>query len=263
MAEYSQIILLLLLADSGDGFFYFMGIYRWIILSITISFALLLMLIFRLEKRWISFFEPCDEEDLPTPSAYTRAMNNMALQQGFWNCEWFRHCKGRLYRATATFWLSQDGLTLLVVGGGKIAGVNFKTTFLYSKPTGGPVLVTSDEPGETDLSGISEKQFLLNADLAELYDLHKTRLKRWEDYIEPFDSTSLLKEYESMDKRSVQALVELGTAKYLDVNQKEWRYTLKGAILSYFQGWRPSYKEAKRQKKRLASIRRPGDNKET
>ena len=32
------------------------------------------------------------------------------------------------------------------------------------------MVVTSDEPGEADVSGIFDKQFLFNADLAFVYD---------------------------------------------------------------------------------------------
>lgn len=257
---YPKIPLLCFIGGLED-FFNFIICFWWIILTILV--ALMIMLIARLEKRWISDFKPCDKKDLPKPSAYTKAMNDMAIRQGFKCRGWFRQYRSKLCRGIATMWISEDALTLLVVGGGRIAGIKFKATFLYSKPSDAPVLITSDEPGERDLSGMTDKQFLLNADLTELYDLHKQRMGGWEGLLEPFDGSSPLREYESIYRRSVQAFVDYGLAKYLDFAQNEWRYTLKGAVLSYFQGWRTSYQEAKNQKERLTSIKRPGDNKET
>ena len=243
-----------------DGIFYFVRAYLWIVLAIVVLFPLILMLVCRLEKQMIHCFEPCDEKDLLKQSAYTKAMNDMAVQHGFINCRWFRHCRGGLYRATATTWFSPDSLILLVVGGGKMAGVNLKKTLLFSKTIGGPVLVTCDESRVSDLSGLIEDQVLWNADLRELYDLHKTRLNCWTERLEPFDSSSPLKEYESIERRRTQILVDEGLARHLDFNQNEWRYTLKGAILLYFRGFRASLKEAKNQKERFSSEKkRPGD----
>ena len=230
----------------------------WTILSIL--GALMVIFICSMEKRWISHFKPCYKEDLPKPSAYTKAMNDMAIQHGFKCCGWFHQYRSKLCCCTATMWISEDALILLVVGGGRVAGIKHRTTYLYSKPFDAPVLVTSDNSGEKDLSGMTDKQYLLNADLAELCDLHKQRMESCDGLFEHFNASSPLKEFESIQRRSTQELVDYGLAKYLDFAQNEWRYTLKGAVAYYFRGWRTISQEAKKQGDRMFSKKRPGDN---
>ena len=239
---------------SFSDILYYISLYRWFILVPVVLFALFalfIILVARFEIRWINMFEPCDEPDPASQSPYTKAMNTMAAQLGFFKCGWFRQYRKKLCRATATMWLSPDALTLLIVGGGKMVGIYYRTTFLYSKPNGGPVLVTSDEPGEKDLTGVIVKEFLFNADLKELYDLHISRLQPWKDNLNSFD--------ESLIRKSIDVGVEHGLFKYLDNERRKCRYTLKGALLCYFRGFRVSFKTAKEQKDRLIKTKRPGD----
>ena len=240
--------------------FYYIGIFHWGILAIVVLFALILMLVCRLEKQKIYFLKPCYEKDILKQSAYTKAMNEMAVKQGFENCTWFRHCRGGVYQATATTWFSEDSLILLMVGGGKLCGINFKTTYLFSKTIGGPVILTCDQSGESDLSGLIEKKVLWNADLEELVNLHKTRLQSCVHRLEAFDSSSPLMEYESILRRKARILVDYDLAKYLGPTENAWRYTLKGAILSYFRGYKADLKDAEKQIDRFGfEQKRPGD----
>ena len=231
--------------------FDFLGNISWIILAVVILFPLMFMLLSRMEKQMIHCFESCDKEVILKQSDYTKATNEAAEQFGFSHCTWFRHSRGKLYQATVTTWLSPDALILLVVGGGKIAGISIKTTLLYSKSVDGSVLVTCNEAGEFDLSGVFDKQVLWNADLNELYDLHTNRMEIWDEPLEVFNSLSVLKDYESLQKRRVQMLVDMGLARYLDFDQNEWRYTIKGAIQLYTRGHKATLKEAKEQKDRF------------
>jgi hypothetical protein len=241
------------------GLFDYLGWVSWVILAAVVLFPLFFMLLSRMEKQMIHCFEPCDEGDILQQSDYTKAMNKAAEELGFTFCSWFRHSRGGIYKATVTTWISPDSLIMLVVGGGKIAGINLKTTFLYSKSSNGYVLVTADEAGEYDLSGVFDKQVLWNANLNELYDLHLSRLEIWDEPLEPFDGSSVLQEYEVLQKRRVQMLVDMGLARYLDFDQNQWRYTIKGAIQMYTRGYKTSLKDAKEQKDRFSSsIKRPG-----
>jgi hypothetical protein len=162
------------------------GGYYWVLLVAAVVFAIFFMSVFKFERHYIRHLRPADETKLPTPSFYTREMNEKAGKLGFHNCGWYAQDIGKLYHATATMWVSPDSLTLLVVAGGKIAGIDYKTALLYSKPVEGAVLATSDEIGEVDSTGFFDKEFLLNANLEELWELHKSRLAFWDCKVEKF-----------------------------------------------------------------------------
>jgi len=237
--------------------YHWIVIYYWVLLVGAVVFAIFFMSICKFERRYICQFKPVDETKLSTLTWYTREMNEKAGKLGFQNCGWYAQDRGKLYHCTATVWISPDNLTLLVVGGGKLAGINFKQTWLYSKPVGCAVLVTSDEIGEVDSTGFSDKEFLLNADLEELWDLHKSRLKFLACKVEKFNRSDFLAEYEELSRRHVRVLVEHGLARWLDKKREQWRYTLKGSIQNYIC-CRREMRKLKKQKDRI-SKRKPGE----
>ena len=201
-----------------------------IIFLLIISFPFLLALIARLEKQMIHCFEPCDENDISCQSDYTKAVNKSAAELGFLFCGWFQQNRGGIYQATLTAWLSPDFHILLIVAGGKTAGVNLKKMFFCSGTIDGPVLMTCDESKLPDLSGLIEMQVLWNANLQELYNLHLSRIAPWQNDLEIFNPDSVLEDYELFEQKQVRILVNAGLAEYLDYNQNEWRYTWKGAF---------------------------------
>jgi len=232
-------------------------VYDWVLLGGTTAFAIYLVSIYKFERRYIHDFEPITESKLPKLSWYTCEMNEQARRLGFQHYGWYGQKRKGLYKGIVTLWMSPDKLTLLVVGGGKIAGIDFKMTWLYSKVAGAIMVVTSDEPGEADVSGVFDKQFLFSADLEELCKLHESRQAMWQGKIKRFDGSAVLAEYETLERRRVYVLVERGFAKWLDKEQDKWRYTLKGSILGYID-FRRELRRGKQQSKRL-SKRRPGE----
>ena len=232
-------------------------LYDWAVIGGTIAFAILFVSIFKFERRCIHDFEPVAESKLPKLNWYTCEMNEQAKRLGFEHYGWYGQKRRGLYKGIASLWLSPDKLVLLVIGGGKVAGIDFKMTWLYSKLIGGITLVTSDEPGEADVSGVLDKQFLFNADLEELFQLHKSRRAMWEGKQDRFDGSAVLAEYETLVQRRVHVLVDRGFAKWMDKDQEKWRYTLKGSILGYI-GQRRELRKLEQQSKRLLK-RRPGE----
>jgi len=229
-----------------------------IFVGVIVGFALLLMTVARLEKRMISEFAPIDEPEPNKQSAYTRAMNASARALSLQPCGWYGQNRGGLYKATATMWLSPDALTLVIVGGGTLARVPFKQSFLFSKPTEGAILHTSDDVGEADISGVIDQVFLLKADLAELYALHEVRLADPDIELEPFDDGAALSEFEAIRRWVAETLVHKGLASFLDEEQTRWRYTLKGSLTLYFRGFLRQLWTAKKQTKRATTRKRPG-----
>lgn len=236
-----------------SGFLHYLAIFFWILLAVILLIPVSIILSARLEKQMIHSFEPCKESDLPPPSRYTQAMNAGAARLGFLPCGWFRSTRGGICQVTATTWLSPDLLILVVVGGGKMMWSPFKTTCLYSKSTEGLILFTCDELGQLDISGITDKQILLNADLSELVDLHRKRIDEWGRFMDPFDGALILKEFELLTQRRVQKMAEEELARYADYSRNEWRYTWKGAVLLYKRCFKNDMKQLTIQKDRVLS----------
>jgi hypothetical protein len=235
------------------------SIVAWIVISVILIFTLGMILVARIEKRVINVFEPIAEPDLPQQSAYMQAMNRAAENDRFCFCGWYGQKQGRIYRAIAAMWLSPDGLTLAVVGGGKIAGIAFKKTYLLSKPIDNAILQTCDDVAESDLSGIQKQDFLLNADFAEMYQFHQERAVLLKIDFEPFDEVSVLKECIEMERKRVEELAKMGLAKFCDWEQRDWRYTTKGAILLFVKGFMNQLGQAAKQSERLVNKARPGE----
>ena len=131
------------LVEAFYQIWHWVGVYYWVLLVGAVVFAIFFMSICKFERRYIRHLKPVDRMKLPTASFYTHEMNEKAEKLGFHNCGWYAQDIGKLYHATATMWVSPDNLTLLVVAGGKLAGIDYKTALLYSKPVEGAVLVTS------------------------------------------------------------------------------------------------------------------------
>ncbi|MHC4482799.1 MAG: hypothetical protein ACYSW4_04555 [Planctomycetota bacterium] len=232
--------------------------YWWLIVGGTLVVAVVIMVFSRFERQPIRLLEPTKEPELDRQNPYTRAMNEMAAKLGFRQCGWFAdRRRSFVYGATVTMWLSPDALTLALVNGGKMAGLKVEQTVLVSKPIGGRVLTTTDMTSDPDISGTLEQQELLNADMAELCELHKGRLKEWAGKLKPFRASSLLDECEGYERRQAEVMVDYGLAKWVEPGRKQWRYTIRGAILRC-RAYRNDWKAMKKQPDRWGK-KRPGE----
>jgi hypothetical protein len=185
-------------------------------------------------------------------------MNEMALKLGFRHCGWFGdRRRSFVYGATVTMWLSPDVLTLAFVCGGKMIGLDVKKTSLISKPVGGAVLMTTDMIGDPDISGTIDQRELFFADMAELYELHKERLKEWSGKLQPFKRSSLFEEFEESRRRRVEVMVDYGLAKWVGWGHKKWRYSIIGALQKH-RAYRENWRAMKKQEDRFGK-KAPGD----
>jgi hypothetical protein len=185
-------------------------------------------------------------------------MNEMALKLGFRHCGWFGDRRSSfLYGATVTMWLSPDALTLAFVCGGKMIGLDVKKTSLTSKPAGGVVLITTDMIADPDISGTIDQRELFFADMAELYELHKERLKEWSGKLQPFKRSSLLEEFEESRRRRVEVMVDYGLAKWVGWGHKKWRYSIIGALRKH-RAYRENWRAMKKQEDRFGK-KSPGE----
>jgi hypothetical protein len=161
------------------------------------------------------------------------------------------------YRSCLSFWLSPDKTSLLCIGGGKVARIDYKRTMLISRISGNESVVSVDTFGSEDLSGTRDVQVLMNADLWELNHFHLERLAAARGELIPFSADNILREFEIWNQVRADRLVEFGLAKYLTPEHNDWRFTTKGAWRYAFRAYFTGLKKAQAQSDR-ASKTRPG-----
>jgi hypothetical protein len=142
--------------------------------------------------------------------------------------------KGRLYRVRYDFWTAPDNMTLAVIGSGTVASIRVFGIWIYSRTADGRTLLTTNERGEQDISGVEDQQTWHAMPLPELVEKHRQRLLGLAN--QPFSADSALLEYFDIRRRKAAALVARGYAKYVDDQGLVWRYTFKGAIVFYVTG---------------------------
>lgn len=209
------------------------------------------------EKQRVRDFAPVGPDELPPPSPYFRAMNGAARELGFQFGGMFgQNRNSSTYRCCLSLWISADRTSLLCIGGGKVARVNYKKTMLISQLDPEQSLVTIDTFGSEDLSGTRQVEVLLNADLPELYQLHRKRLASAGAQPLPF-SNDLLGEFERWNRIRAERLVAKGLAQFLSGDENTFRFTAKGAWACAVAAHGRTLEKAKAQKERV-NKKRPG-----
>lgn len=211
-----------------------------------------------LETHAIRQFQPGAPEEAGPPSRYFTVMNQTAEVLEFRHCGNFVQQRGSsLYRCCLSLWLSPDQNTLVVIGGGKLAKMDYKRTFFLSLFDDGKELVTVDAFGLADLSRTRDIDVVVNADLFELKSRHDQRVGRYPLPLKLFSPTQCLEQYEDLGRIRAETLVARGLARFRDRSESTWRYTIKGAWAYAVHGYLMGLKKAELQSDR-AGKRRPG-----
>ena len=199
--------------------------------GIVCAFVVLLFLVALVETMPLSPFGgdalAVDPAQVPP---YLNAMNVAAGRHGFVYGGTFRHVKGGTYQVLATFWFSPDRRTVLQVTGGTMARMPSRTSVMTSDTTDGRLIVTRDEVGMTDLSGIADVEAVVHADFEELWSTHAARLRALGDQVRPFEQAAPREAELEADRRRATAMVERGVARWTDASRAAYRYTLRGAL---------------------------------
>ncbi|MHC4092253.1 MAG: hypothetical protein ACYSUQ_02325 [Planctomycetota bacterium] len=224
----------------------------------VLIFSLLAFLLARFEKQMVRVFAPLDEGEEPAVSAYAAATNQAAQRLGYQFCGTRKQAKGGSYRIFGSLWLSPLHEVLAVVSWGKLGGLRFRKTVLYSCTGEGSYLASLDVLVEIFPTDAIEIETRLNADLFELLDLHNQRISRLAEGVVAFSPEDPWDEYDQMNACLVRNLVQAGKAVFIDSVETQWRYTLKGACLFAWRGWTAGLR-AKKQFFKRRSIRRPGE----
>lgn len=89
--------------------------------------------------------------------------------------------------ASLTAWISPDRTTRVLVSGGTIAALKARRTTLTTFTADGRKLLTTDEFGTRDLTGVMDRQIVLNAHFPELWQAHQSRISRLESIVPLFE----------------------------------------------------------------------------
>jgi len=191
-------------------------------------FLLLIALALWETRHVVEFAVPEPGQELP-PTDYARNANVTAEHSGFQHHGTFHHGGSSLFHIRYDFWVSADRLTILVVGGGKAAGMPANAVTLVSQLSDERYLVTTDYSGEADLTGLTEIEIWSDVGLVYLIDRHRNRVASAPIAITPFGEEPLA-DYMQMRQSQVDHLVQRGDARFLDARQSTWKYTFKGAV---------------------------------
>lgn len=223
------------------------------------GFALLFILTVLLEKQLIHEYVPRTPEPTDANSPYFIAMNQAAQQLGFAPAGLFAQERGsKIYQARLALWLSPDRQTILRVAGGTTIGVKIRRSILTTLIEPDRIIETSDEYGGPEMSGLSDRVVVMNAHLEELHTRHMERVAAVPGTRRTFSAEAAMAACEEMQAMKAAQMEKLGLGKFLNPQRTIWRHTLKGALLSYFKGFRSQLAQAKAQAHR-AQLKRPGD----
>jgi hypothetical protein len=231
----------------------------WLVMAFSALIAVFFVVFLAVgctEKQRVRDFEPLHGTDTQAPSAYFQVMNESARVTGYRFGGIFAQGRTGVYKCRMALWIAPDARTLVCIGGGRLAGMNYKKTSFISRMAAGNLLVTMDDAAPPDLSGTRDVQMVLNADFAELQARHLQRLATCGASLVPFAQSDLLSQYGQLEEQRVERVVALGFGRYLDSARNEWRLTFKGAWANAVNGLK-AVNLAENQADRLRK-KRPG-----
>jgi hypothetical protein len=206
----------------------------WIIFSLCggfIGVAAILAHLWENRPVWAYIQPEPGEEFQLSPRA--EDANADALAKGYRNLGAFHDGKGRLFSVRYDFWISADAMIFAVVGSGRVALIPVFGVWFYTRLRAGQFLISTNEPGHSDISGVSFSEVWNGADFNTLHAHHADMLGPAGSELEPFPASDPIAGFRQYKQQAAETLVERGRAYFVDDERSIWRYTMKGAILSY------------------------------
>ena len=200
--------------------------WEWWLLG-TVLFLSALFSLSLWEKHRICCHAPGQEIVEPQFGPYLSQRYAQLVECGAFNLLVHHHVR---FKLIAVLGFTMDRRVLVHCGEGTLAGMRAKQTWLYSRLSGGEILVTTDSFDEGDPSGLTRPKRIIDAELPELLRVHTDRFAGCDDAVIPFSSLDASKALESIARARAERLVNMGRAQWLDLNQTTWRYTLKGGF---------------------------------
>jgi hypothetical protein len=221
----------------------------WLLLAIFGSSLVtmgLLVGVRMVEKRLAWPYAPAEEDTKRT--SYIDTTARLAQERGFQPIAALRAAKGGIYAVRYELWLAGDRETLLLIGGGRLAGIAVDGSWLFTMLRDGRRFVTlDDEKGsEPDLTGRVDEAIHRRLALPALLETHRRRVAAAGGAVQPYSERDALAEHRDALKRRIDTLVGMGYARFVDPARSTWVYTLRGAAVitlrAYVGGMRRAFR---------------------
>jgi hypothetical protein len=116
----------------------------------------------------------------------------------------------------------------VICGGKAVAKIN--KTSLRTRLADGRILESADCSAWKDPGGVFDRKVLVNADFAELVAFHKQRVLASGSTALSVNPRAACEEFEKMDWERGARWVQLGLARWVDIQQHSIRLTIRGAF---------------------------------
>jgi hypothetical protein len=234
-----------------------------LLIAFVVSWLLFMFITSMCERQYLAGdVEPVREPYPTTPLPYWLATRADALKFGLHPAGDFATKKNTsIVKGLMSLFVSQNGIVLVAVVSTSTTGAKLRKTVMRSFMTSGRILESSDSPGLEDLSGVVERQILVNAGIAELMNFHVERVRKSGLTPLPFNPDAALAEFEKMELQKGARLVLLKLARWADPQQTSIRMTWRGALHTvkrvFAQGDEVIWQQERSRIPRAGS--RPGD----
>ena len=168
-------------------------------------------------------------------TAYAKRANDVAEALGFTH-EGFAHHAKWYFRVRYDYWRSPNGETVAMVGGGKTATVPLavRNVRLFSRRTDGLAVLTTDEVGDQEISGVVLYSVWPNYTFDQLCERHAAQLAK--SAAVPFAKGEAIRGVLEIHRLGIDAMVARGWAYYHDLGESTWSFTFAGAVRFYVLG---------------------------
>lgn len=215
----------------------------YFLLGLVIFWAILLTIIFRLEKRMVwPYGELESGPQYGDPSGYGARAVAQAKAAGFRLLGWARDTKGPTYRASYAMLVSPGNDIFAVVGIGAVLKMPVAATWLYTPTMDGRCFYSTDKQTgvQIDLSRNWRNQLASSSSFGQLWQKHRDWLRTTGVLPRSFTPGREFEEFRTIRQEHYRSMEHAGLICYTDGAATHFRFTLSGAaktaIWGYFLG---------------------------
>ncbi len=166
-------------------------------------------------------------------SAYAAEQLTQAVRLGFQPLASTSDQSKKLVQVRYDFLISPDRKIVAIVSFGTVAGIPVQTVFMISQLNNDLVFTTlgAHAACNHDLNQKRTEMLVFGADFQTMQEFHRKRCEILGANVKPFKENEELETLYRSRVRYFRDYESLGLINYIDKDNKEWRYTWKGAFL--------------------------------
>jgi hypothetical protein len=198
----------------------------------VVFFAMLLTIIFRLEKRMVSPYGALESTPFPGDSSgYATRWLHEAVQSGFSFLGWARDARSSTYNLSYAFLISPERDTFVVIGTGAMLNIPFQATWLYTPAADGRSFCSTDKQSgvQIDLSRNWTNQLVFTLNFAQLLQKHREWIRSLGVLPRTFTPGREFAEFRALRDAHFRSMERAGLIRFTDVSASHFYFTLSGA----------------------------------